>query len=146
MGRLGLGVCAMTALVAAAGGSPAAQDNWLLGNWLSSQMDPRGVTNWAMSSRFEPNGRLVVQFMVSGSGGSGSGTYLLNWRMTGQQSFTAQYVDYDPKQMCGPAGCLPVPPLVPMGTVTNCQFQPVNQVAMTVSCDGQPPTQYTRQN
>jgi hypothetical protein len=146
MGRFGLGVFAMATIVAAAGRSAPAQDSWLLGNWLTTQMDPRGVTNSAMAARFEPNGRLTVQFMVSGSGGSAAGVYTLTWRMTGPQSYVAQFVDYEPKQMCGPAGCLPMQPLVPMGTVTNCQFQVLNQVAMAVSCDGQPPVRYTRQN
>jgi hypothetical protein len=142
---LGLGVLA-AAVATTMGQGAVAQQNWLLGNWLTTQMDPRGITNAAMAARFEPNGRLMVQFMVSGSGGSASGTYTLTWRMTGPQSYVAQYVDYEPKQMCGPAGCLPVQPVIPMGTVSNCQFQPLNQVAMAVSCDGQPPVQFTRQN
>lgn len=139
---LGLALLALAAL----GGGAAAQQNWLIGDWLTTQMDPRGVTNAAAAARFEPNGRLTVQFMVSGSGGSGGGMYVLTWRTTGPQSYVAQYVDYEPKQMCGPAGCLPVPPIIPMGTVENCNFQPVNQIAMMVSCNGQAPIRFTRQN
>jgi hypothetical protein len=29
--------------------------------------------------------------------------------------------------------------------VENCQFQPLNQAAMMVSCNGQPPVRFTRQ-
>lgn len=129
-----------------AGGAAAQPSDWLLGNWLTTMMDPRGITNSAVAARFEANGRLLIQIAVSGSGGSGMQTYLASWRMTGPQSYVSQIVDYEPKQMCGAMGCMPVPPTIPLGTVENCTFQPVNQVAMMVSCNGQPPTRFTRQN
>jgi hypothetical protein len=144
--RLGLGVLVIATAAAAVGWTAVAQQqNWLIGDWLTTEMDPRGITNSALAVRFEPNGRAIVQMAVSGSGGSGTSTYFLTWRLTGPQSYTAQYVDYEPKQMCGVV-CLPMPPLIPMGTVSNCQFQPLNQVAMSVSCDGQAPVRFTRQN
>ena len=139
---LGLALLAL----AAWGGGAAAQQNWLIGNWLTTQMDPRGITNSAVAARFEPNGRLVIQIAVSGSGGSGTQTYVATWRMTGQSSYVSQIVDYEPKQICGAMGCMPVRPTIPMGTTENCNFQPINQIAMMVSCNGQPPTRFTRQN
>jgi hypothetical protein len=139
---LGVAVVATAALA----GSAAAQQNWLLGTWLTSQMDPRGITNSAVAARFEPTGRLIIQIAVSGSGGSGTQTYVATWRMTGPQSYVSQIVDYEPKQMCGAMGCVPVPPTIPMGTTENCSFQPLNQIAMTVSCNGQAPVRFTRQN
>jgi hypothetical protein len=138
---LGLALLAAAAL----GASAAAQQNWLLGNWLTTQMDPRGITNSAVAARFEPNGRLIIQIAVSGSGGSGTQTYLATWRMTGESSYVSQIVDYEPKQMCGAMGCMPVPPTIPMGTTENCNFQPINQIAMMVSCNGQAPIRFTRQ-
>ena len=128
------------------GGSAVAQQNWLLGNWLSTHMDPTGRTNSAVAARFEPTGRLIIQIAVSGSGGSGTQTYVATWRMTGPQSYVSQIVDYEPKQMCGAMGCMPVPPTIPMGTVENCNYQPLNQIAMNVSCNGQAPVRFTRQN
>jgi len=139
---LGLAVLALTTL----SGAASAQENWLIGTWLTTQMDPRGVSNYAMASRFEPNGRLIIQMAVSGSGGSGMQTFLATWRMTGPASYVAQIIDYEPKQSCGAMGCITVPPTIPMGTTQNCSFQPINQVAIAVSCDGQAPTQFTRQN
>jgi hypothetical protein len=126
-------------------GPASAQANWLVGDWLYTSMDPRGITNSAIAARFEPSGRLIIQIAVSGSGGSGTQTYLANWRMTGPSSYVSQIVDYEPKQICGAMGCMPVPPTIPMGTVENCNFQPLNQVAMMVSCNGQPPVRFTRQ-
>lgn len=136
---------ALGVLATLAAGSASAQQSWLIGDWLYTAMDPRGVTNSAVAARFEPNGRLIIQIAVSGSGGSGTQTYFATWRMTGQSSYVSQIVDYEPKQMCGAMGCMPVPPTIPMGTVENCNFQPLNQVAMAVSCNGQPPVRFTRQ-
>ena len=139
----GLAVLALTTL----SGAASAQENGLIGGtWLTTHMDPRGVSNYAMASRFEPNGRLIIQMAVSGSGGSGMQTFLATWRMTGPSSYVAQIIDYEPKQSCGAMGCITVPPTIPMGTTQNCSFQPINQVAIAVSCDGQAPTQFTRQN
>ena len=122
-----------------------AQQNPLIGDWLNTQMDPRGITNSATAARFEPNGRVIIQLTVSGKGGSGTQTLVATYRMTGPSSYTTQMVDWEPKQNCQ-AVCLPVPPIIPMGTVSNCNFQPLNAVAMAVACDGQPPIQFTRQH
>src|SRR5262249_44541474 len=108
---LGLAVLTLLTLIGAA----SAQENWLIGTWLTTRMDPRGVSNYAMASRFEPNGRLIIQMAVSGSGGSGMQTFLATWRMTGPSSYVAQIIDYEPKQSCGAMGCITVPPTIPMG-------------------------------
>lgn len=142
--HLALASLALASLAALADGA-AAQQNWLLGDWLNTRMDPRGITNAATAARFEPSGRLIIQLTVSGSGGSGTQTLMAVYRMTGPSSYQSRIVDYEPKQICQVV-CLPVTPFIPMGTVENCNFQPLNQVAMAVSCDGQPPIRFTRQN
>jgi hypothetical protein len=125
--------------------SASAQTNPLVGEWLTTFMDPRGITNYATSVTVQPNGVMIMQMSVSGSGGGGQQTLVYAYQMTGQTSYVARVVDYSPKQMCGVV-CLPVQPLVAVGTTSNCQFSLENNVILMVSCDGQqPPTRYTRQ-
>jgi hypothetical protein len=74
-------------------------------------------------------------------------TVILAYRMTGPSSYQAQVIDYEPKQRCGLViGCVPVPPLIPVGTIQNCQAQQLNAIAMALSCDGDTPLRFTRQN
>jgi len=125
--------------------SARAQTNPLVGDWLTTFMDPREITNTASSITVQPNGVMSMQFSVSGSGGSSQQTLVLTYQMTGETSYTARVIDYSPKQNCG-AVCLPVPPLVPLGTTTTCEFTIENNAILSISCDGsQPPTRYTRQ-
>jgi hypothetical protein len=133
------------ALLTLAFAPPAsAQNNPLVGNWLTTYMDPRGITNYAVASTVRPDGVIISRMMVSGSGGSGQRSLTYSYRMTSPSSYTAQVVDYEPKQMCEVV-CLPAPPWIPVGTRTNCQFEIRNEIVLLVSCDGQPPTQFTRQ-
>jgi len=122
----------------------SAETNPLVGRWLTTYMDPRGITNYASEITVEPNGAMSMTTSVSGSGGSGQNTLFYSYQMTGENSFTARVIDYSPKQMCGVV-CLPVQPIIPIGTTTNCQFSVMNNIELSLSCDGQQATRYSRE-
>ena len=108
-------------------------------NWLSTFIDPRGITNSATAVAVQPNGLMAMTLSVSGSGGSGRQMLTLAYRMTGENSYMTRVVEYGAEQMCGAGVCLPVPPMAPLGTTSSCQFTITDNIILTVSCDGQQP-------
>ena len=74
---------------------------------------------------------------------NGQTEVIWNYRMTDANAYDAVAVDYAPKQNCV-AVCLPMPPLVPMGTQQHCTFE-LQGVVMDLSCNGQEAVRYTHQ-
>jgi hypothetical protein len=91
-----VGAIALSASMA----TPAvAQDNPLVGDWFSTFMDPRGVTNTLYHAHFGGDGRLTMEAAVSGSGGSGRMVSMNSYQMTGPASYQGTVIDYEPKGM-----------------------------------------------
>jgi hypothetical protein len=138
--RTSLIVLAATLMV----GGAQAQDNPLVGDWLSTHMDPSGRTNYAVYIRFQADGQAINRNLVSGSGGSADFTIIWQYHLTGPNAYTARVVDWEPKQVCGAGMCLPNTPAIPVGTVQDCTFEIQNGAIMDLNCGGTP-TRFTRQ-
>jgi hypothetical protein len=125
-------------------GVAQAQDDPLVGDWLTTHMDPSGQTNYAVYIRFQPDGQAINRTLVSGTGGSADFTVIWQYRLTGPNSYTARVVDWAPKQACGAGMCLPTPPATPVGTVQDCTFEIQNNLIMDLNCGGTP-VRFSRQ-
>jgi hypothetical protein len=123
-------------------GATTAQDNPLIGHWISSSrsQDPGDQRGWAYDLRFSPDGRAVLSVIVA----NGVGSVFFNYRMTGQNSYESIAVDYRPKQFCTTI-CTPARPFIPIGTRLRCNFGFENQVTLDVRCNNGEVDQYTRQ-
>jgi hypothetical protein len=134
---------ALMAVVALVLASPAAaqQNPLTLGHWLNTYRDPqpRHSGSYVYDLRYFPNGQAVLILTVT----NGQTRVMWNYRMTDANGYDAVAVDYAPKQNCV-AVCLPMPPLVPMGTQEHCTFA-LQGVAMDLSCNGQQAVRYTHQ-
>ena len=116
----------------------AAQHYPLVGDWFSTFMDPRGITNSLLHAQFRNDGQLVVQMSVSGQGGSGQMTALSRYRITGPNSYSATVLEYQPSS---------APPFLGSpGQTADCTFQFESAIVMDVACGGNSPTRYTRQD
>ncbi len=130
----------LTALVLALGMTVAAAraaSYPLVGHWLTTSMDPRGVTNSLLDVTFTSDGRLIVIGAVSGSGGSGRLSSTASYRLTGKSSYAGRVTDYEPKD---------IPPLLggPIGTKFNCTFAFESYSVVDITC-GSNKARYTRQ-
>ena len=115
----------------------SAQQNPLLGEWLSTFMDPRGITNSVLRASFQNDGQLIVQMGVSGQGGSGVMTVWSRYHFTGPNSYSTTIVGYEPQSM---------PPFFGApGQTSQCTFTFESQVAMDVECGNGSSTRFTRQ-
>jgi hypothetical protein len=123
-------------------GAATAQNNPLIGHWISSSrsQDPADQRGWAYDLRFSPDGSAVLSLIVA----NGVGSVAFNYRMTGQSSYEAIAVDYRPKQFCTMI-CTPARPFIPMGTRLRCNFSVENQMTVDIQCNNSPAEQYTRQ-
>ena len=113
------------------------------GHWLTTYEDPSygHPGSYAYDLRFEPDNRATMTLAVTNS----VSQVLFRYTMTGPASFESIAVDYAPKQNCA-AVCLPLPPFIPMGTVSRCDFQIEGGIILLVDCHNGEIIRYTRQN
>ena len=124
---------ALAALAALAPRAPAfAQDNPLLGDWLSSSRsaDPADERGFAYALTFRPDGRGVLSLVVA----NGATTESFSYRLTGPNAYEAVMLDYAPHMLCTMV-CTPMRPLIPLGARLHCGFRAEGANVLDIECD-----------